>query len=130
MRMEECGVPDFYELIVTASETTIAERPEVVEGFVRAMRRGFESAESDPQGAVATLIEHNPDSVNEELERKGVDLLQPIWGDGVPKIGWQDDARWSSFTAWMKSQEFIDASVDSSAAFTNEFVDKYTHPQG
>jgi putative hydroxymethylpyrimidine transport system substrate-binding protein len=124
MRMEEWGVPDFYELIVTASETTIAERPEIVAGFVRAMRRGFEAAESDPQGAVDTLLAAHPDTVNEPLERRGVDLLQPIWGDGVPKIGWQDAARWSSFTSWMKSQDFIDANVDSSAAFTNEFIDR------
>ena len=124
MRMEEWGVPDFYELVVAASETTIAERPEVIEGFVRALRRGFEAAVSNPQASIDTLLKAHPDTVNEPLERRGVDLLQPIWGDGVPKIGWQDEARWSSFTSWMKSQDFIDANLDSSAAFTNEFVDK------
>jgi len=123
MRMEEWGVPDFYELIIIASESTIADRTEVVEGFVRAMRKGFEAAENDPQGAVDTLIEANPESVNEELERKGVDLLQSIWGDGVPRIGWQEEARWSSFTSWMKSQEFIEDDVDALAAFTNQFID-------
>ena len=124
MRMEEWGVPDFYELVVAASETTIAERPEIIEGFVRALRRGFEAAVSNPQASIDTLLKAHPDTVNEPLERRGVDLLQPIWGDGVPKIGWQDEARWNSFTSWMKSQGFIDANVDSSAAFTNEFVDK------
>ncbi|NQW17192.1 MAG: ABC transporter substrate-binding protein [Chloroflexi bacterium] len=124
MRMEEWGLPDFYELILAASENTVAERPDVVEGFVRAMRRGFEVAEKNPQASVDTLLKANPDTVNEPLERKGVDLLQPLWGGGVPKIGWQDASRWESFTAWMKAGGFIEANVDASASFTNEFVAK------
>ena len=122
MRMEEWGVPDFYELVLTASEDTIRDRPEVVEKFVRAMRRGFEAANENPQASIDTLLELNPDTVDEELERRGVDLLQPMWTAGAPSIGWQERSRWESFADWMKSQGFIGEDVDPNSAFTNQFA--------
>ncbi len=122
MRMEEWGVPDFYELVLTASEDTLADRPEVVEKFVRAMRRGFEAANADPQGSIDTLLRLNPDTVDEELERRGVDVLQPMWTEGAPSIGWQERSRWESFSDWMKSQGFISDDVDPDKAFTNQFA--------
>jgi putative hydroxymethylpyrimidine transport system substrate-binding protein len=122
MRMEEWGVPDFYELVLTTSEKTLEDRPEIVERFVRAMRRGFEAANADPQGSIDTLVELNPDTVNEELERRGVDVLQPMWTEGAPSIGWQERERWESFSNWMKSQGFIGDEVDPNKAFTNQFA--------
>lgn len=122
MRMEQWGVPDFYELVLTASEETLGDRPDVVERFVKAMRRGFESAYDQPQDSIDALIEANPETVNEELERKGVKLLQPLWKGDAPKIGWQEDDRWTSFAQWMKDKGFIKESVDPLAAFTNRFV--------
>ena len=122
MRMEEWGVPDFYELVLVVNEDTLETRGPVIEKFVRAMRRGFEAADADPQGSITTLLEAHPDTVNEALERRGVEVLQPLWTEGAPKLGWQERARWEGFTAWMKSQGFIKDGVDAGAAFTNEFV--------
>lgn len=121
MRMEEWGVPDFYELILVVNEETLEQRATMIEGFVHAMRRGFEAAYADPQGSITTLLKVHPDTVNEELERRGVDVLRPMWTDGAPVIGWQDANRWESFTAWMKSQGFVGDAVNPQAAFTNRF---------
>ena len=123
LRMEEWGVPDFYELVLTASEDTLKDRTDVAEKFVRALRRGFEAANADPQGAVTTLIEANPEAVNEELERRGVDLVKPMWTAGGNQIGSQEEARWQEFTDWMKSRGLIKDDVDPMAAFTNQFMD-------
>ena len=122
MRVEDWGVPDFYELVLVASEETLAERRDVVERFVRAFRRGYEAAAADPQGAVTTLLEASPESANEEVEREGVELLAPLWTDGVPRFGWQEADRWESYTAWMKGRGLIREDMDGAAAFTNEFV--------
>ncbi len=122
MRMEEWGVPDFYELILIVNEETLEQRAPMIERFVRAMRRGFEAADADPQGSITTLLEAHPDTVNEELERRGVDVLRPMWTDGAPVLGWQDSGRWESFTAWMKSQGLIGEGVGAESAFTNRFI--------
>ena len=124
MRMEEWGVPDFYELVLVASEDTISERPEVVQRFVNALSRGFESAIDNPQKSIDALLDGAEEgTVNEELEREGVDLLVPLWTDGAPSFGWQVSERWTTLSDWMKGRGLVDAGLDPNEAFTNEFVE-------
>lgn len=124
MRMEEWGVPDFYELVLVTSENMVAQNSEVVQKLVRAFTRGFEYAIANPQSSIDMLVRIGGETVLEEVEREGVELLVPMWDDGVaPQFGWQEQARWESFAAWMKSQGLIKESLDASAAFTNRFVE-------
>ena len=124
MRMEEWGVPDFYELVLVASEETIADRPEVVQRFVNAFSRGFESAIENPQKSIDALIEGAEEgTVNEELERKGVDLLLPMWSGDAPSFGWQVSEKWATLSDWMKGRGLVKADLDPNTAFTNEFVE-------
>ncbi|MBI4305758.1 MAG: ABC transporter substrate-binding protein [Chloroflexi bacterium] len=122
MRMEKHGVPDFYELVLVTNEDTLKNRKDVVEKFVRAFRKGFEVAIANPQGSIDTLIKHNPDTVNQPVERKGVDVLQPMWKAEAPKFGWQAEERWVGFANWMKKEGFVKETLDPKAAYTNEFV--------
>ena len=62
MRMEENGVPDFYELVIVASEAKISEDPEVVQKFVNGVTKGYKDAMSDPIGAVALLKRLKPET--------------------------------------------------------------------
>ncbi len=124
MRMEEWGVPDFYELVLVASEDKVADESEVVQKVVRAFSRGFEYALANPQPSIDMLVSLGGETVLEDVEREGVELLLPMWDDGVaPRFGWQEQSRWNSFAEWMKSRDLIDDSLDPSAAFTNRFIE-------
>jgi putative hydroxymethylpyrimidine transport system substrate-binding protein len=120
--MEQWGVPDFYELLLVTNEANLKDRRDVVERFARAFRRGFEAALADPQGSIDTLLELNPGTVNEAVERKGVELLVPMWKAEAPEFGWQEASRWNAFAAWMKGEGFIRETLDPSQAYTNEFT--------
>lgn len=122
LRMEEWGVPDFYELVLAVSEDTVANRPDVVQSFVNALQRGHEAAIADAQASITNLIKHNPDIVVEDLEREGIEKLKALWTEGAPEFGWQEAERWEAFTSWMKDQGLVSADLDAAAAFTNEFV--------
>jgi putative hydroxymethylpyrimidine transport system substrate-binding protein len=124
MRMEQWGVPDFYELILVTNETMLRERRDVVERFTRAFRKGFEATLAEPQRAIDSLLELNPGTVNEPVERRGVELLVPMWKAEAPRFGWQAADRWQGFTDWMKGQGFVQQTLDPSKAFTNEFADE------
>ncbi len=124
MRMEEWGVPDYYELVLVTSEDKVADQEEVVQKLVRAFSRGFEYALANPQESIDMLVNLGGETVLEDVEREGVELLLPMWDDGIaPRFGWQEEARWESFASWMKQQGLIDQSLDASAAFTNRFVE-------
>jgi putative hydroxymethylpyrimidine transport system substrate-binding protein len=123
MRMEDWRVPDFYELVLVASDDMVANRSEVTQRFVRAFSRGFEYALANPQESIDILVAHGDEAVQEAVERKGVELLLPMWSDGVaPMFGWQEASRWESFAQWMKDSGLISQSLDASKAFTNTFV--------
>ena len=121
---DDWGVPTYYELILVASEETIRDRPEMVKKFVKAFIRGYEQALSDPQGSIDTLIAANPESVDEAVDRAGVDLLVPLWESEGQPFGSLAAERWTSFADWMKSKSLIDDSLDPNAAFDASFAGK------
>ena len=122
MRMEQYGVPDFYELVMVANEETIAEDPDLVQRFVRAASRGYQDAIADPQGAVQLLGEVRPE-VDLSIESPGVDLLAPLWKpEGGQGFGWQEEDRWVDFAAWMSESGLLSSGNDARSAFDNSFV--------
>ena len=121
MRMEQHGVPDFYELVLVTNEEKIKENPEMVRRFVRAVTRGYQDAIDDPQGAVELLKRVRPE-VDLAIESPGVDMLAPLWGTDQGVFGWQDEARWIEFAAWLEEAGLLSGGGDVNAAFDNSFV--------
>ncbi len=128
LRMEEWSVPDFYELVLVASEETVRDRPDLVERFLRAVLRGYEDAAADVDAAVKTLVKANPE-VDPVLEQEGIRRLSPLWSDGVPAFGWQSAERWRVFTQWMIESGDLPAGVDPAVAFTNRFVEELSRTE-
>ena len=121
MKMEENGVPDYYELVVVASESKILENPEVVQKFVNGVMKGYKDAMDDPLDAVALLKELKPET-DLEIENPGVKLLAPLWSTENGVFGWQENDRWEEFAQWMVEAGRLSDSSGSSEAFTNKFV--------
>ena len=122
LRMEEWGVPDFYELVLVTSEDTLKKRPDVVQRFVRAVVRGYQDAAADPAAAVEVLLRRTGDEVDPAIERPGIKVIAPLWKNGVP-VGWQTADRWREFAGWMNANGLLKNPVDWEKAFTNEFVE-------
>ncbi len=123
MRMEEWGVPDFYEIVLVTSEEMITEQPDVVQRFVRAAMRGYREAVADPQGAIDLLAQAAPE-IDVRIERPGVELLSPLWIEGDLEFGWQTEAKWADFAAWMVERGLLSGDVGAQEAFTNRFVEE------
>ena len=122
MRMEEHGVPDFYELVIVASEEKIANDPEIVQKFVRAVTRGYQDAIADPLDAVAVLKSVKPET-DLAIENPGVMLLVPLWATDNGVFGWQEQARWEEFTNWLVQSGRLASADGASAAYDNSFVE-------
>ena len=123
MRMEEWGVPDYYELVMVTSEDYLSENPEVVERFVRAVSKGYADAISDPQSGVDVLKKYFPE-IDENIDRPGADLLQELWKGKGGKFGTQEEVKWASFTEWMQKKGIINKDVDPNDAFTDRYSNK------
>lgn len=123
MRLEQWGVPDYYELVLVTSEKKIKEQPDVVRRFVDAVVRGYNDAINDPQDAIDLLAKAHPE-INQDIERPGVKLLAPLWIDSTTAFGEQTQARWLSIADWLKANGLLDKNVDPTKAFTDQFINR------
>ncbi len=123
LRMEDWGVPAYYELILVTNEKLLQNDSDTARRFVRAFLRGYEEAGKDPQAAVDALARAHPE-IDQAIDRPGVDLIAPLWTVGVPTVGWQERARWVDFTAWMQKNGLLKDQVKAQDAFTNEFAER------
>ena len=122
LRMEEWGVPDFYELVLVASEDTVRDRSDVAQRLVRALMRGYAEAAADPDAAVDILLAGTDGEVDEAIERPGIRVIAPLWIEAGP-VGWQTSEKWTNFADWMYENGLVDSPIDGEKAFTNEFVE-------
>ena len=116
LRFEDWGVPPFYELVLVASEETVARRPEVVAALVSAMGAGYVAAAADPAAALAALAAASPD-LDVEIETEAVPLSAPTWLDGNGRFGVQTAERWDAFGGWLADNGLIPADLDIAAAW-------------
>lgn len=121
LRVEEWGVPDFYELVLVASEETATRRPEMVTAFLSAMREGYLAAIADPAAALQTLVDAFPET-DEEVERAGLELLIPLWLDETGDVGVQTEERWNAYANWMVARGLIASSLDIASAYRTDLL--------
>jgi putative hydroxymethylpyrimidine transport system substrate-binding protein len=116
LRVEQWGVPDYYELVLVANESTVRDKSEMVRRFLGAVERGYEGAIADPGAAVNEIAKAYPET-DLEVESAGIELLVPVWREpGVP-FGTQTAERWTALGDWMKSKQLIPADLKVDAAY-------------
>lgn len=129
LKVQDWGVPDFYELVLVTNDTMVTNNPEIVRKFLRAVARGYQAALADKDAALEALLavnaETEPDKrAKREIESPSLDQLMPLWTDGVPQFGWQTMERWQRYADWMRERKLLDNDVDVRDCFTTEFLPK------
>lgn len=116
-------VSDYVNLVangILTNERTIAENPELVQGFINAFVRGLRDTLADPDAAYEIskkYVEGLDDS------RKGVlEASLPLWG--TEPLGRTDPAAWSETQELLIRMGLLNAPVpDLDEMYTNKFVD-------
>lgn len=121
MHVQDWGVPSYYELVLVASEKTVADNPTMVDHFIHAMIEGYNAAASDHKGALDAIVSKYPDT-DTKMETVGMERLAPLWTEGAPMFGWQTTERWQQYADWMTQNGLLKGQIDASQAFTNQFV--------
>lgn len=121
MRLEDNGVPDYDELVVVASDQTVATRPDMIRAFLRGLRKGQDWAATDQTGAADDLLAANkeldPATLREQL-RLTAPLLSPA---DEPTLN-VDPKEWAGFAAWMTGNGLLKKPVDVSRVVTARFL--------
>ena len=122
MRMEQWGVPDYYELVLVASDEMVTDNKDLIERMIRAISKGYNDAVSDPKAGIDNLIKSTNDEIDQAIEYPGAELLAPLWVDSTGKFGAQTEEKWSVFSQWLFDTGQITTMPETNSLFTNEFV--------
>jgi len=112
---------DYYTPVIIASERLIAESPDIVRRFVRAIARGYTYAVAHPGDGADALLAFAP-----ELDLELVHSSQAWLGTqaiaDIAQWGYQRPETWAAFAHWAYASGLIDRAIDADAAFTNAFL--------
>lgn len=110
---------------VMASDTTIARRPEVVRGFVRAVLRAVSDCVEDPAAAARDYVAHIPqhagrEAVFERIIRRYATDVYPVASGAV--LGRFDAERLGRVQGFYVENEILRNPAPVTDLFTNDFV--------
>jgi len=120
--MEQWGVPDYYELVLVASDEMVTDNKDLIERMIRAISKGYNDAVSDPKAGIDNLIKSTNGEIDQAIEYPGAELLAPLWVDNTGKFGAQTEEKWSVFSQWLFETGQITTVPETNSLFTNEFV--------
>ena len=112
-----------YSSTLDATEKTIAERPKMVEAFVKATAEGYRRYLQNPASAHALIRKTNP-NMEEEQAQYAYSVMKDrglVDGKGV-KIGSMTDARWEATFRLLTESGMLPADFDFKKAYTLRFV--------
>jgi putative hydroxymethylpyrimidine transport system substrate-binding protein len=123
--VDRVGVPSYDELVLVVRRSELADhqRSDELRQFVQALGRGYQSARSDPQAAVANLVRMNP-GLDSKLQLASVRATLPAFfpSDSSKPWGWQDATQWNAYGRWMLSHRLISNPTALNTPSTNEVL--------
>lgn len=115
------GVPDYYELVLVASDQGLQESREYFQKFMNAARKGQQFAAQQPEQALKLLLEHQDTTapLDEAIEKRSLEILLPLMDAGEQPFGYQDTAAWENVRKWLSESGLLAEDIESADAFIN-----------
>ncbi|MCI7263919.1 MAG: ABC transporter substrate-binding protein [Clostridium sp.] len=111
------GIPNYYEAVFLANNKMIEGEPEVLEGFLRASKRGFDDFKKDPDGCLQILMDNQSEEnfpLSRTVEEKSCQTLLPLMETENAEFLSQTEECWQENIDWMYENGLIDEKVEVS----------------
>lgn len=107
-------IPNIYELGFIASEDGISKNKDVVEGFLRAAKKGYDYTKNNPDKAVDLVLKAQNESfpLDAETEKKSMGILLPLMEDKSGNFLSQDEETFINYGKWLKDNNFLTGNVE------------------
>ena len=112
---------DYYSPVVVGNNDWIEKNPDATKAFLAALKKGYEYAIDDPDGAADILLKNAPE-LNAEQVKASQQYLSKEYKSDVARWGYIDPARWSAFFKWINDNKLSEAEVPENGGFTNDYL--------
>jgi putative hydroxymethylpyrimidine transport system substrate-binding protein len=115
------GVPDYYELVLTASEDGLKSKSAAIKKFLEASAKGQAYTVNHPAEALQILLNKQSKEfpLDAEVEKKSLDILLPLMDAGKEPFASQSQQSWSSVIDWLMKQGQLKKDINAEQAFRN-----------
>ena len=112
---------DYYTPVIAANDAFAADNPELVKGFLRAAKRGYEFAAENPAEAAAILCEAVPE-LDVDLIQTAQEFISPEYISDASAWGEIDPARWAAFYQWLNDEGLVENQLDVNAGYSLDYL--------
>jgi ABC-type nitrate/sulfonate/bicarbonate transport system substrate-binding protein len=113
---DDYGAPSYPEIVLAVTRETLETDKPVVAAAIRAMRRGYEIAETDPDSAVSALLDQEP-TLNRTLLDQELDAVSPSLAAGADYFGQLQPAVLAKWATWEQKFGIVKKKPDVAAMF-------------
>ena len=112
---------DYYSPVIIGNSDWMKDNPDAAKGFLRALKKGYEYAISDPEEAAEILMKYAPE-LDKDLVVASQKYLAAQYKSDVERWGYIDPARWNAFYNWIDDNKLIDVGIPENTGFTNDYL--------
>ncbi|MBP3961580.1 ABC transporter substrate-binding protein [Paenibacillus lignilyticus] len=115
------GVPDYYELVLTASEEGLNNKSAAIKKFIEAAAKGQAYTASHPDESLQLLLDEQSEEfpLDAAVEKQSLAILLPLMDAGTEPFASQSEQSWNDVITWLTEQGQISKNVKAAEAFRN-----------
>jgi putative hydroxymethylpyrimidine transport system substrate-binding protein len=115
-RVDDFGAPAYPELVLCVTRATLDDQRPTIRATIRALRRGYNEAQVDPESAVSALVDANPD-LDRAAAAAQLDAVSPAFTAGADIYGQLRADVLEQWADWDLKFGIVKRPIDVSAAF-------------
>jgi len=126
-RVDDFGAPAYPELVLVVTRETLDDRRDVVRATIRALQRGYNETQVDPESAVSAMLAAERGLDREALAAQ-LDAVGPAFTAGVRAYGQLRPDALREWAAWDLEFGILLKPLDVSRAFDTTLVGRLRNP--
>lgn len=112
---------DYYTPVIIGNNEFLEKEPETAKKFLSALKKGYEDAIEDPDGAAEILCEAAPE-LDQELVKASQEYLKDQYIADADRWGYIDPDRWNLFYNWLNENGLTENEIPENTGFSNEYL--------
>lgn len=112
---------DYYTPVVIANNDFLESEPDTAKAFLRALKKGYEFAIDDPEGAADILCEAAPE-LDKDLVLASQEYLKDQYKAEVDQWGYIDPKRWNAFYNWLNENNLSETEIPENTGFSDDYL--------